>query len=176
VRARHHAGTDVLIGPANLPADVGIGIGVGVLGIFISTLVAGLVADLVQNVTHHPLPKIDQLGLGSQQPSTAVLAIVGVTVMVLAPIAEETFFRGFLFRGFRRWASPVAAALLSGLLFAFVHIEPPHWGQSVIVMAGVFPLGVMFAFVVEWRGSIIPTMVAHLTFNAFGFWAQFIHK
>ena len=39
----------------------------------------------------------------------------------LAPIAEELFFRGFVFSGLRSRMTMLPAALISGLVFGLVH-------------------------------------------------------
>ena len=63
-------------------------------------------------------------------PALAVLA---------APLFEEFIFRGLIFGGLRRIASPVTAALASAAIFAIVH--PP---MSVVP---VFVLGIAAALV-----------------------------
>lgn len=89
-------------------------------------------------------------------------ALTGVTVMAFAPIAEETFFRGFVFGGLRgRWGTPLAA-LASGVLFSVVHFQP----QVMVPFAGI---GIVFALAYAYSGSILPAVLAHLAFNAISF-------
>ncbi|HLF77079.1 MAG TPA: type II CAAX endopeptidase family protein, partial [Dehalococcoidia bacterium] len=62
---------------------------------------------------------LDELKPGQQLPDTFfdhdwLVAMIGVSVVVAAPIAEEVFFRGFLFGGLRRRLPFVAAGLISG--------------------------------------------------------------
>ncbi len=85
-----------------------------------------------------------------------------VLACVLAPLVEETLFRGLLYRhlreAFGRFGR-VFAVLLGGLAVSFVFavVHPQGW-------LGVPPLmGLALAFTLarEWRGSLVAAMVAH---------------
>jgi CAAX protease family protein len=111
------------------------------------------------------LPK----GLGVGQ-STAALIGAAAFVCVVAPIAEEFFFRGFIFGALRRWRIRVAghdlgtwaAAVVTAALFGFVHAGSASPQYLV-------PLGI-FGFVlcmVRWRtGSLYPCMALHSVNNS----------
>ena len=51
---------------------------------------------------------------------------------ITAPLAEEIFFRGFIFGGLRRYMNLATAGAISGFLFALAHGDPglilPFWG------------------------------------------------
>ena len=97
--------------------------------------------------------------------STAAAAGAAVFVCVIAPIAEEFFFRGFLFGVLRRMRisaggrelGPWVAAVIVGLLFGLAHTGSAS-SQYLI------PLGFL-GFVlclVRWRtGSLYPCMALH---------------
>jgi membrane protease YdiL (CAAX protease family) len=77
---------------------------------------------------------------------------------VLAPVVEETLFRGGLYGGMRkRWSLP-AAALASGAMFAAVHL-------SGVNFVPILALGVALAMIYERTGSLVPGMIAHGVFN-----------
>lgn len=87
---------------------------------------------------------------------------VFVLAAVLAPVVEEIMFRGVLYRHLResssRWggrASVVLSVAMSSVLFAVIH--PQGW-LAVPVLS---MLAVVFALAREWRGTLIPCMVAH---------------
>jgi membrane protease YdiL (CAAX protease family) len=78
---------------------------------------------------------------------------------VWAPVIEETMFRGALFNHMRgRWNWLISASVVA---FIFASIHPQGWtfipvlGAIAIVLAGIR----------EWRGSILPSMIAHATNN-----------
>src|SRR5205823_2620837 len=58
------------------------------------------------------------LGFGHGLP---VAIIIGVLIIVLAPISEEIFFRGFVFGGMRNRWPVVLAAVVSALIFGAFH-------------------------------------------------------
>lgn len=78
---------------------------------------------------------------------------------VWAPVVEEFVFRGSLFRHLRsRLAFPLAA-ILSAAAFGLMH------GYHFIMLTPVIMLGVVFAVVREWRGSIVGAIAAHALHN-----------
>jgi len=81
--------------------------------------------------------------------------------VVLAPVAEEIFFRGFFFAGLRTRWSLWPSALLSGAIFGLVHA--PTGPTAAIPLAG---LGVGLAWLYNKTGSIYPSMLAHFLNNA----------
>jgi membrane protease YdiL (CAAX protease family) len=93
-------------------------------------------------------------------------ALTGPVVVLLAPLGEETFFRGFLYRGLRRRLSVWPAALVSGALFGLIHFQ--GWSFLLIVPSLVM-VGVGLALVFEYRQSLVASMTAHATFNLFGY-------
>lgn len=89
--------------------------------------------------------------------------ILGITVIVAAPIVEEPMFRGFVLRGWLPVGSG-AAVLVSGVLFGMLH------GQLAQLVALII-VGVLLGVVALRSGSIFPPMVLHATFNAISFFA-----
>jgi membrane protease YdiL (CAAX protease family) len=93
----------------------------------------------------------------------------------LAPLVEETFFRGLLYRSLRdptarmgRAGSVAIAALLSGLLFAAVH---PQGLLAVPLLAAVaWPM----VHAREWRGSLLAPMAVHAWHNGLATLAGFL--
>jgi membrane protease YdiL (CAAX protease family) len=79
-------------------------------------------------------------------------------VVVVAPIAEEVFFRGLLLRGYLSRYSATTAMLGSAVLFAVFHLNP--W-QAIVA----FPLGVAYAWLVLNTGSVLPGMLSHAMVN-----------
>lgn len=77
-----------------------------------------------------------------------------------APVVEEAAFRGAFFRHMRWWAGPVGSGVVTGFFFAAVH--PQGWA----VIPALAALGLVFALIREWRGSLIGPMVAHGVHNA----------
>ncbi len=102
--------------------------------------------------------------------STAALVAATIFVCVIAPVAEEFFFRGFLFGALRRLGlrvggrelGPWVAAVITGILFGLAHTGSAA-SQYLI------PLGFLgfVLCVVRWRtGSLYPCIVLHSANNA----------
>lgn len=89
------------------------------------------------------------------------LAIFAITTMFIAPIFEEIFFRGFLFKGFRQKYGWKIALILSALIFSLFH------GQ-VATLIPTFLLGSLFSYMVQRTESIFPSMILHFLVNSVG--------
>jgi len=89
----------------------------------------------------------------------SVLAISLVEYVVLAPIFEELAFRGLLYAILRRRLSFLPAAVISASIFAMAH------GYGVIGFISVLWSGVLWAWLYEKTGSLVPGMIAHAINN-----------
>jgi membrane protease YdiL (CAAX protease family) len=108
--------------------------------------------------------------LGADQ-GTAGLIAAGVVVIVVAPIAEEFFFRGFFYRALRtRMAVPLAAAV-DGVVFGAIHIG----GSPIAVLPVLAVLGFIFCLVYERTGTLFATIAMH-ALNNFAAYGAATHK
>jgi len=98
--------------------------------------------------------------------SRALLPLTGVAVVLMAPLAEEIFFRGFVFAGLLRPFGVAGAMLASGLLFGLFHVTS---GDTLGVVLPFALIGVLFAWLYYRSGSLWPNILAHLLFNVVGF-------
>jgi membrane protease YdiL (CAAX protease family) len=97
--------------------------------------------------------------------SALVLVSFGLLVCVLAPICEELFFRGLMFRVFADRMGLIGGAVLSGAIFGLVHLT----GGPLTTGLVLFALGFGFALVRWWTGSLLPSMGLHALNNAVSF-------
>ncbi|HXK33981.1 MAG TPA: type II CAAX endopeptidase family protein [Dehalococcoidia bacterium] len=95
-----------------------------------------------------------------------VLAALGLSAIVFAPVAEETFFRGFLFPGIARFAGVAAGVVLSGVLFGLAHLvgNPTLWKSA----AQFSLIGIVFALAYWKSGNLLSVVLAHMLFNTLG--------
>ena len=78
-------------------------------------------------------------------------------IVVVAPIFEEIFFRGFLFQGIRySRLGPIGAIGITSLLWAAIHLQYGIYG-----IATVFALGLLFGIARLKTDSIHLLMVMH---------------
>jgi uncharacterized protein len=100
-----------------------------------------------------------------------LLLIGGFLVIVVAPVAEEVFFRGFFYKALRTNLRILPAALLDGLLFGAIHFTgDPSSLLTVVPVLGV--LGFTFCLVYERTGSLYPVIALHVFQNTIAFGVQ----
>ena len=101
-----------------------------------------------------------ELVLGSKDP--LALFLLGWTAVVLAPLFEETIFRGALLPVLaKRWGT-AGGVVLSALLFALAHI-------SIGELAPLTVLGVGLALLRVSTGRLLPSVLMHALWNAITF-------
>jgi len=141
---------------------IGVGVGVGLLSLVVNAAVSKLFQDngIVPNQSaQFPLFQGDYLG--------QVLFMLGAAVM--APIGEETLFRGYVFNAIRQtfqgrsWGLPLAYGL-SALLFAGVHVVSASEGL-IALLVPLFLIGLMLAATMHYTKSLIPCIIAHAINN-----------
>jgi membrane protease YdiL (CAAX protease family) len=95
------------------------------------------------------------------------LAFVGLAVAVglIAPFIEECFYRGFiarsiirLFPAFRTWPTTLIGAVLSGIWFGLIHLQP-------LQLPALITVGVVCAIVALRTGRLAPAIFLHMGFN-----------
>jgi membrane protease YdiL (CAAX protease family) len=129
-----------------------------VVGAFLSVEVYSQIASAIGGDNFLPKSNLDQDVLDQ----TAFVVLAGILALVLAPLVEETFFRGFLFGGLFKRFSFFTAALISGFLFALAH------GQPTLLIPFTF-VGMLFAAGYAYTGSLWTTIAAHFMFNVISF-------
>ena len=81
-----------------------------------------------------------------------------VLTVFLAPVAEEFFFRAFLFGHLRRLVPFWVACLAQGVVFAWAHGSGVHWYVGVVC-------GLAFAFLYVWTGDVRVSACFHAFYN-----------
>ena len=99
----------------------------------------------------------------------SVVPFTVLLVVIVAPFAEELFFRGFVFNGLRRRFGVPGAAVLSGLLFSAIHVTS---GDLIGLLVPFAIIGFLFAILVARTGSLWNSILVHLTFNLIGISAR----
>lgn len=108
-------------------ARVFLWVGISVL------LVAGL--DSLTYVLGRPVVPTSMTDMYKTSVFPPLLALV---IVVIGPMFEEFFFRGFLLEGFRRsFMGTVAAILVTSALWAALHTQYDWYGMSQIFVGGL---------------------------------------
>lgn len=144
--------------------SISIGLGWGV-GAWLLASVTGVLVQAAFKELGLPIdPQPAQRALAVLDPVIAVTATV-----VVAPLAEEVFFRGVVYNAWRREHGIVAATLGSSALFAVIH-------GTLVVVLPIFVLGLVLARVYERTRSLLATIVVHATVNGISVTLALLHR
>ncbi len=102
--------------------------------------------------------------LGAATSNLHMLAFV-VLVAVLAPVAEEFFFRGLLYRALANSVGVAGGAVVSGLLFGAMHIDSLA-SERLLQVVPLAILGIAFALLYHWSGTLYAPIALHATNNS----------
>ena len=122
-------------------------------GLWLVSIVVNLVS--VRLFGPHPQALIETFGA---HHGLVAYAMDMIASALIAPLAEETLFRGVIFGGLSRRMPLWGAAVTSALLFALFH------GLGVVLP--IFVLGLGLAYVYARTGTIWASMTTHAIVNA----------
>jgi membrane protease YdiL (CAAX protease family) len=105
---------------------------------------------------------LEQLGANE---TTTLLVLSAALTCVIAPIAEEFLFRGYIFTALRNWRGTLPAALITGLLFGGVHAG----SAPAIDLLPLAALGFGLCLLYRATGSLYPCIAAHCVNNSIAF-------
>ncbi|MHB8894491.1 MAG: B-box zinc finger protein [Candidatus Geothermincolia bacterium] len=120
-------------------------------------LVAYVIQKLVNPTTTDQLSKsVNTISSGTV--SWSLIALLALTLVILAPVCEEIFFRGYLYPALRNRMSKQPAMILNGLLFAAAHFE-------IIGFLPRFLLGWGLCYIYERNKTLGGPMTGHALYN-----------
>lgn len=95
------------------------------------------------------------IGVSSQ--STLNVLLAGIAACCSAPVIEELFFRGFIYRSLRNRLPVLAAAPVAGVMFGAMHVGP----YPLAILPFTAFLGVIACLLYERIGSLFPCILLH---------------
>jgi len=140
---------------------------VGRLGPLVYAGVAGysiyLLALMAQGLIVHstPLAHLEGLQMGIKllgQQSAMSIVVYLVLLGLVAPVAEELIFRGFVYPALRRYLPPFTAVGLSAIIFGLMHMNS-------LALVQIVGIGIVLAVLYERTRSVIPCIVCHAMNN-----------
>ncbi len=105
------------------------------------------------NSTQDPVKTFQQAG------GPAIKLLLAAGAVIIAPIAEETIFRGLIYGVVKSFSDRWFSAIFTSLVFAGVH-------QHVGSLPALFVLAMGFALAYEATGCLLVPMCMHALFNA----------
>jgi membrane protease YdiL (CAAX protease family) len=142
-------------------------VGLGVLAfVMLGAFYAGL-AKLKSALGTNAVPALPDTLTGAQKDFGTLAVVIGLWLgmVVAAPVVEEIFYRGFLYRGLAATRFGAAGAItLTSIVFGLSHA--PGFGWERVLGTGL--VGV-FLGVLRWRSdnTVVP-IIAHATINLLG--------
>lgn len=117
------------------------------------------VADSLQVAAQHLFPNAKNTQCQAvQQDYSHFIVLALIVVCVMAPLAEETIFRGFIF-GWLNKVLPVGFAIvISGAIFGAAHLV-------LLLFIPLWAVGIVLAIVYRSSNSLWPGAVVHSLFN-----------
>ncbi|MCL4514602.1 MAG: CPBP family intramembrane metalloprotease [Firmicutes bacterium] len=125
---------------------------------YLSVLLLGLFTS--QETAGRLVAREEGILQGLLSPGQPGWQLVGILVLVnlVAPVAEEIFFRGFTYEVFKDHWGGRMAKLGTALLFGGAH-------GYIAMFLPVFLVGLFLAHLYERRGSLVACIVAHACLN-----------
>jgi membrane protease YdiL (CAAX protease family) len=133
---------------------------IGIVAVLAVTAIADGVSRLIGQNSVTPF----QFDIYRTASRAGWLPFLWLAIVIVAPIGEETLFRGFLFRGWQRSSRDVWFAIAATSLFwSVIHVQ-----YNPYVIGQVFVIGLVLGWFRWISGSTILTMVLHAVVNCEG--------
>ena len=93
-----------------------------------------------------------------EEKGTAVLWLSTLFAAVFGPVAEEIFFRGFMYGAIRKTLGVFWGMVITAAVFSFLHAH-------IVGFLPIMALGMLLAYLYEKTGSLVPSMAVHIFHN-----------
>jgi membrane protease YdiL (CAAX protease family) len=94
---------------------------------------------------------------------TSAMLLMAMAVFV-APLVEETVFRGYLYPLFAKSFGIVPGILLTGVLFGLMHGAQLGWTWGIVGL--LILVGIIFTFARAYTGTVLASFLLHLGYNS----------
>jgi membrane protease YdiL (CAAX protease family) len=110
----------------------------------------------MKNTDHLPIQEIFKNRSGA-------MLLMAMAVFV-APLVEETVFRGYLYPLFAKSLGVLPGILLTGVLFGLMHGSQLGWTWRLVLLLTL--VGVIFTFARARTGTVLASFLLHLGYNS----------
>jgi uncharacterized protein len=126
-----------------------------------AVLAAAILADLISIAVGHEVTSsfMNDIFFAAKDP--VVIALLGIGVVVMAPIQEEIAFRGFMFPGFASSWGPWVAIVVISAMWSLLHVQ-----YDWFFVGQIFAMGVLIGWLRHWSGSTTLVIILHALVNA----------
>lgn len=134
------------------------GLVMAIVFIPVGMLLQGLSTEVMNRVGQHPETQHAVSSLQNAQTMGTRLYMI-VFAVLIAPIAEETLFRGILYPTIKKYGNARLAFWITSLGFAAIH-------QSMAIFIPLTVLAMMMVWLYEKTNNLLTCIAAHSLFNA----------
>lgn len=153
--------------------DIALALG----GVIIYLILSGTFAALAQHIPGFPSTQAQDVGFGHMVKRYEYI-LAFLTLVVVAPLAEETLFRGYLYGKIRKRAPFIVTMLLVSLVFASLHLpgvnSSGHFQWQWNVALDVFALSLVLTSLREVTENIWAGVLVHMIKNGIAFYILFL--
>ena len=145
-----------------------IGLGALAVGLFlpIGSVIMGFTVTMMKKFGIEPSLQLAMQALKNSSSTTELVAL-GIATIILAPIAEETLFRGVLYPAIKQYGFPRAALWGTSALFGLIHF-------NLAAFVPLLLLALLLVWLYEKTDNLLAPIAAHATFNAVNFAMQLL--
>ena len=115
-----------------------------------------IASSRVKNVEHVPIQELFK-------SRTGAMLLMAMAVFV-APLVEETIFRGYLYPLFAKSLGVLPGILITGVLFGLMHGAQLGWSWGLVALLTL--VGVIFTFARARTGTVVASFLLHLGYNS----------
>ena len=115
-----------------------------------------IASSRVKNVDHLPIQELFK-------SRTGAMLLMAMAVFV-APLVEETVFRGYLYPLFAKSLGILPGILITGALFGLMHGAQLGWTWGLVALLTL--VGVIFTFARARAGTVVASFLLHLGYNS----------
>lgn len=131
---------------------------------FVFATVIEIASGLIGTKTRLPIEKLFQ--------GRVAATLLMLMAVLIAPIIEETIFRGFIYPVVARRFGVAAGVVGTGILFGLLHAPQlwGGWGQIALLVI----VGIVFTYARAVTGTVVASYLLHLSYNSFVSLAFFV--
>lgn len=133
-----------------------------VLAIPLTLFLNALSAELINLIQHHAAEEQPVIKILHNTGGGVQRVFFGFAAIVLAPIVEESLFRGILYRFIKQLGYPMIALSGTSLFFAAIH-------ANLMTFVPLTFLAMIFVLLYERTQTLLAPIITHALFNAVNF-------
>ncbi len=116
-----------------------------------------LTAIIIKLANYTPKEQV-VVAMFMRQTNPAFLIYTSIFAAIAGPIAEELFFRGFMYSAVKKYIGIFWATMITASIFAFLH-------GHVVGFLPIMVLGILLAYLYERTGTLVSSVTVHMLHN-----------